>query len=210
MQIRAIPVGPYEVNCYVAWGREPRALVVDPGEDAGRIRKVLQDLNLDVAAYLVTHGHADHVSGLADLCATHPAHILMHPDDAGWAFTEINVVPPYYPAPRRPSAEIVSITDTQELTEAALMFRVIATPGHTPGGVCFYFPAEKALFAGDTLFAGSVGRTDNPGGSARVLSQSLARLVRLPDDTTVYPGHGPQTTLGEEKQSNFFLRRKNR
>lgn len=206
MNVEAITVGPLQVNCYVAWGKVPDALVVDPGEDADRILDTLRTRRLKVAAYLLTHGHADHVSALAALCREQPAPVVLGPVDAAWAFTDLNQLPPVYPTPEKPSSPLVEAADGLEREDAGLLYRVIATPGHTPGGVCFYFPAERALFSGDTLFEGSVGRTDIPGGSARDLTRSLAHLVCLPDDTAVYPGHGPITTIGREKRTNFFLR----
>lgn len=206
MEIETIPVGPFEVNCYLAWGPPRQALVIDPGEDADRILDALSGHRLSVAAYLLTHGHADHVSALAELCRRHPAPVSMHPDDARWSFTPRAGIPGAYPPPEQPGAEVRPLADGQEGRDGGLRWRVIATPGHTPGGVSFYFPDEGMLFSGDTLFQGSVGRTDLPGGSARTLSASLARLAKLPDATRVFPGHGPETTIGGEKKTNFFLR----
>jgi hydroxyacylglutathione hydrolase len=206
MEIETIPVGPFEVNCYLAWGAARRAIVIDPGEDADRILDALSARKLEVAAYLLTHGHADHVSALAEVCRRHPAPVAMHPDDARWSFTRTGAIPGAYPPPGKPQAEIRPLADGQEGTDGGMRWQVIATPGHTPGGVSLYFPDEGVLFSGDTLFQGSVGRTDLPGGSARTLSESLARLARLPDATRVFPGHGPATTIGEEKKTNFFLR----
>lgn len=206
MNIETIPVGPYEVNCYVLWQAGPEALVVDPGAEADRIESVLSRNGLKVAAYLLTHGHADHLCALATLHRIRPAPFAMHPEDAEWAFLPRNQIPPHYPAPERPQGIFRELSHSQACTDAGLEYRVLATPGHTPGGVCFYFPAERVLISGDTLFAGSVGRTDRPGGAARVLQRSLRTLTMLPDDTRVYPGHGPETTIGAEKKYNIFMR----
>ncbi|MEI6971242.1 MAG: MBL fold metallo-hydrolase, partial [bacterium] len=158
------------------------------------------------AAYLLTHGHMDHIHALADVCDAAPAPVAMHGDDLAWSFTEENILPPYYTvAPRRPKGTIRAITGGQEYTDGGLHYKVLHTPGHAPGCVCFYFETSKVLFTGDTLFAGSVGRTDLPGGSSTVLTRSLASLARLPDDTVIYPGHGPDTTMAREKRTNYFM-----
>ena len=118
----------------------------------------------------------------------------------------MNAMPPFYPAPKRPiSAKDRVVRHSEEYQDAGLKHRVLHTPGHSPGSVCFHFPDHHTLFSGDTLFAGSVGRTDLPGGDLEMLSQSLAELRRLPPDTTIYPGHGPSTTLRAELESNPFL-----
>ena len=158
-----------------------------------------------MSAYLITHGHMDHVSALAPLCAALPAPVAMHPRDAAWAFTADNQMPPFYPVPAQPPAIERPLADGQTWVDGALRYEVLATPGHTPGGVCFYFPADKVVFTGDTLFANSVGRTDLPGSSERALTTSLRKLLQLPDDTVVYPGHGPHTTIGAERAANPFL-----
>jgi glyoxylase-like metal-dependent hydrolase (beta-lactamase superfamily II) len=206
MKVECITVGPFEVNCYVAWNARPDALVIDPGADAERILDFLDHYGLQVAVYLLTHGHADHVSALAPLHRARPAPIAMHPLDQRWAFGPDNQIPPYYAVPDAPERVARPMREGQRWEDAGLAYEVIETPGHTPGGVCLYLPLEKTLFAGDTLFRGSVGRTDRPGASARVLTESLRKLARLPDDVVVYPGHGPATTIGEEKRNNVFLR----
>jgi len=205
MEIEKIVVGAFEVNCYVLWEEGREAVVVDPGADGGKITAVLREKDLQVAAYILTRGHMDHISALADLHAEMQAPIRMHAADLAWAFTEANQVPPYYPVPRKPDGEFVELADGEKVDFLG-GFKVIATPGHTPGGVCIHFPQAKILFSGDTLFKGSVGRTDYPGGDSRQLAQSLKKLKQLPDDTTVYPGHGPETTIGFEKEHNIFLR----
>jgi len=204
LNIRTVVVGAFQVNCFVVWKEPPEALVIDPGEDAEAVAAVLKQENLTVAAYLLTHGHMDHVSGLADLYDLFPAPVAMHAEDLEWAFTEHNQMMPYG-TPRRPPEVARTLADGQEWTDAGLTYRVIGTPGHTTGGVSFYFPEEKVVFAGDTLFAGSVGRTDFSGGSSRMLGESLKKLANFPDDTVVYCGHGPQTTIGHEKRTNYFM-----
>ena len=205
MNIKTISVGPFHVNCYLIWGDGKDAIVIDPGSDAKKILRAIEGQSLRVAAILLTHGHCDHVSAVAEVHREHPAPIAIHPEDGRWAFDPHNQLLPYYEAPE-PAVITRELADGQEWTDAGFAYRVIATPGHSPGGVCFYFPNEKALFSGDTLFDGSVGRTDLIGGSARVLTQSLAKLVVLPDETRVHPGHGDATTIGKEKRNNYFMR----
>lgn len=206
MTIETLVVGAYQVNCYLLAGADGAALVIDPGHEAARIRMRLRARGWKVAAVLLTHGHADHLSGLTELLAEHPAPVLMQAEDAHWAFSAQNRILPDYPGLAAAPATLQTVTDGQDLALAGLACRVLATPGHSPGGVCYYFPDAAALFSGDTLFQGTVGRTDLPGGNGRILAESLRRLARLPDATRVYPGHGPETTIGAEKRANFFFR----
>ncbi len=205
IHIESLVVGPIESNCYVVWGDHREALVIDPGDDANRIVSVIEREKLSVQAYLLTHGHVDHVSALAEVHERHPAPVGLHPEDARWAFEPINQLPPFYPAPRAPARIDRSWKEGEEWTDAGFPYRIIETPGHTPGGVSLHFIRDGVLFAGDTLFHGSVGRTDLPGGDSRVLSESLKKLAQLPDEIRVYPGHGPETTIGFEKGHNPFL-----
>lgn len=206
MKIRTLPLGSFEANCYLVSDDEGHTLVIDPGDEADHIVSALQDTHLTVAAYLVTHGHVDHLSALTELERVFPAPVGIHPADGKWAFGGTNQMPPFYSAPQRPRQPMRALADGQAWTDAGLHYRVLATPGHSPGCVCFYFQNDNVIFTGDTLFAGSVGRTDLPGGDERLLLQSLSRLTSLPDCTVIYPGHGPQTTIGREKTSNPFLR----
>jgi glyoxylase-like metal-dependent hydrolase (beta-lactamase superfamily II) len=206
MKIEPLCVGPFEVNCAVIRAAPDLALVIDPGFDAPEIRSILELHGLRVAAYLLTHGHADHLSALAALHATHPAPVYLHAEDFSWAFGPQNQIPPLYPVPSKPNAEFIhpeQLAAPLQFGEIAL--RCLETPGHTRGGLCYYFEQEALLFTGDTLFKGTCGRTDLPGGNARTLSASLKRLAALPDDTTVIPGHGERTSIGTEKHANFFM-----
>jgi glyoxylase-like metal-dependent hydrolase (beta-lactamase superfamily II) len=206
VKVVTIPTGQFGANCHIAADDDGHALVIDPGDEADKLLDILRRRRWTVAAYLITHGHMDHLSALADMEREHPAPVAMHPADAQWAFGAGNRMLPWYDTPAPPENLSRHLADNQEWTDFGLHYRVLATPGHSPGSVCFYFPEEKALFTGDTLFAGSVGRTDFPGGDDRLLGESLAKLARLPADTVVLAGHGPQTTIGQEKQTNPFLR----
>ncbi|MBL7076948.1 MAG: MBL fold metallo-hydrolase [Kiritimatiellae bacterium] len=206
MKIETIVVGEFAVNCFVCTGTDSQALVIDPGEDAHVVVAHLKEQGLNVAAYLMTHGHCDHISGLAAVHDAFPAPVAMHPTDWDWAFTQANTLPPFFcTAPRRPDSERVDLVDGSSYTYAGLTFSIIDTPGHTPGGVCIYFETEATLITGDTLFADSVGRTDLHGGDSRVLAASLKKLKTLPDQTTIFPGHGPSSTIGQEKRTNYFM-----
>jgi glyoxylase-like metal-dependent hydrolase (beta-lactamase superfamily II) len=206
--IEQVVVGVFEVNCWVVWGERRAAIVFDPGGDAQRIAELLDRKSLTVAAYMLTHGHVDHVAALAELHGRYPAPIGLHPSDAAWAFTPENHMPPFYPPPDPPGGAGVSrlFRDGDSFEDGGLAYRVMATPGHTPGSVCFIFEDKDVLVSGDTLFQSSVGRTDLAGGDTRALAGSLRALAALPDRTHVCSGHGPATTVAEEKAGNLFVR----
>lgn len=205
MHVATLPLGPYETNCFVVWNDEREALVIDPGYAADAILRFIKDNNLRVVAYPLTHGHMDHVSALADVYRHHPAPVGLHPADAAWAFTAANRMPPFYDIPQAPPEIARAYAEDQVWEDAGFRYRILETPGHTPGSVTFHFEEQGTIFSGDVLFQGSVGRTDLPGGDARTLGDALRRLASLPDDVTVYPGHGPVTTISEEKRTNYFL-----
>jgi glyoxylase-like metal-dependent hydrolase (beta-lactamase superfamily II) len=200
MNIKNLSVGPFEVNCILVWNDAKQALVVDPGFDARDIESLLTKEGLTVAAYLLTHGHADHISALAELHAARPAPVLIHPKDLAWCFGPANQIAPYYSVPQKPEAVF-----SKGWKVDGFDFQPLETPGHTPGGVCYWFEEDGVCLTGDTLFKGTCGRTDLPNGDGRVLAQSLKKLAGLPDTTVVYAGHGESTTIGHEKKTNFFL-----
>lgn len=208
MEVLVIPIGPYQVNCCIAWHPDTKqALVIDPGFSEKLIGHKLEENGLSVAAYIVTHGHADHINALATLHKTHPAPVIMHEADIEWAFGPDNIIPDFYPVPQKPEKIEVPVHGGEERTDGGLTYRIIATPGHAPGCICIHFPEENVLFSGDTLFPGSVGRTDLPRSDSRQLNESLKKLSKLPPETVIYPGHGPMTKMAVELESNFFLQR---
>ncbi|HPA78299.1 MAG TPA: MBL fold metallo-hydrolase [Kiritimatiellia bacterium] len=206
MKNEVLSLGPYEANCYFIWDANNDALVIDPGYDGDQVSRTIENYRLNVRAWLLTHGHADHVSGLAAAHAKHPAPVYIHEGDASWVFSPDNHILPYYAAPKKHDGELTIISETQQMEIGSFQLQAIHTPGHSPGGVCYYFPKESLLFSGDTLFKGSAGRTDLRGGDSRALAHSLKLITELPDYTAVYPGHGDRTSLRLEKRSNYFLR----
>ncbi len=210
MILETFPVGPLHCNCTILGDEATHeAMVVDPGDNIPQILSRLQKHGLTLRQIVVTHAHIDHVGGATQLRKLTGAPVLMNQQDlpllgmmemqAGW----IGVPTPEV-APPDASAE-----DGLAIGLATLPAEVLHTPGHTPGSICLLFPAQQLLLAGDTLFAGSIGRTDLPGGDGHQILRSLRdRLLVLPDATRVVPGHGPETTIGEERHSNPFLQPK--
>lgn len=212
-----LPVGLLQCNCSVLGDeRTGEAIVVDPGDDIPRILAILKRHNLRVTQILITHAHIDHIAGAARLKAITGAPILYNSRDlelvkmmdvqASWLGLDVAPeVPP--PDDSLDEGRIISFSPALESTEPALTAHVMHTPGHTQGSICLYLPDHSLLIAGDTLFAGSVGRTDLPGGDTGALLRSIHhKLLALPDATIVIPGHGPSTTIGEERETNPFLR----
>ena len=206
MEYLLITVGAFEVNCAVLWTHGlPEAWVIDPGEDADMILEALRQRELTLSRIILTHGHIDHIAALNDLTRVFPGvPVHMHAADAEWAFGPINRLPPYLTIQQRP-ATLQAVDEGDMIVTGNLQARVLHTPGHTPGCICLSLENERMLFTGDTLFAGSVGRTDLPGGNSRLLGNSLKRLAALPGDLKVIPGHGPETTIATERRVNPFL-----
>jgi len=205
MHSEIIVVGAFEVNCVVLWQDPGAAWVVDPGADPDAILDFLKKNELNVGLYFLTHGHIDHVSALDALLAVRPAPVHLHAGDVAWTFSPVNRFPPYLTTPTRPASLAPTPDNAPPLAAGGLSADRLHTPGHTPGCQCLWFRDDKLLVSGDTLFAGSVGRTDLPGGCGKTLQRSLRLLTALPDDTLVIPGHGPTTTIGAEKRDNPYL-----
>ena len=205
--LESFPVGPLQCNCTILGDPATHeAIVIDPGEEIGRIYRRLTELGLKVTQILITHAHIDHVGGALKLKRLTGAPILLNENDlpllammkdqASW----LGVDTPETAPPD------VSLADGMLVGLDRFPAQVLHTPGHTQGSVCLYFQPMQLLVAGDTLFAGSIGRTDLPGGDSRQILQSIhSRLLVLPEETHVLPGHGPLTTIGEEKLRNPWL-----
>ena len=200
MERLTIQVGGFEVNCSIL-SENGKAWIVDPGQEADRITDSLAKRGLEPAAILLTHGHFDHIGAIPGLIERFPdLPVYVHEKDIPMIGHPLNQLPPEYTAFAKPR----TLADLGKL-ENLEGLEILETPGHTPGGVCYYFPKDKLLLSGDTLFAGSVGRTDLPGGDMATLMDSLQKLTTLPDDTLVIPGHGMHTRIALEKSGNPFL-----
>ena len=208
MIFESFPVGPLACNCTLLGDEQTHeAIAIDPGDEVARINSRLTELGLKLKQILVTHGHIDHVGGALKLKKLTGAPIFMNENDlpllammetqAGW----LGIATPETAPPDG------NLIDGATVGTEHFPATVLHTPGHTQGSICLHFVPLKLLVAGDTLFAGSIGRTDLPGGDTDQIMDSLrSRLLALPDETNVLPGHGPVTTIGKERKSNPFLR----
>ncbi|HEX6503079.1 MAG TPA: MBL fold metallo-hydrolase [Terriglobales bacterium] len=202
-----LPVGPLQCNCSVIADESTReAMVIDPGDDIDDILSIIRKHQLTVKQIVVTHAHIDHVGGAMKLKKATGAPILLNQNDSA-LLKMLDVQATWLGMPTPGPVQIdQSLSNGDRVTTGSLNAEVLHTPGHTEGSICLYFAPEKKLIAGDTLFAGSIGRTDLPGGSYKKIIQSLhEQVLALPDETVVIPGHGELTTIGVERDSNPFL-----
>jgi hydroxyacylglutathione hydrolase len=202
-----ISVGPLQCNCSVVADETTReAIVVDPGDDIDRILELIQNLRLSVKAIYITHAHIDHIGGAMKLKAQTGAPILMNSgDDMQLRLLDLQARWVGMSLPGKVTID-QHVKDLDRVKAGEIAATVIHTPGHTEGSSCLYFPEEKKLIAGDTLFAGSIGRTDLPGGNFKRLMNSIhTQLMELPEDVIVIPGHGDLTTIGNERETNPFV-----
>ena len=194
MNILTLPLGSYQTNCYIAWADgSDSCIVIDPGYEPETVLAEAAQRGLSIAAILLTHGHFDHVGGVQFLAQRTDCPVYIHPGELSLpeSFTD------------GPLIYTANYDEGDTLALAGLSWKVLHTPGHTPGSVCLV--CEDTMFSGDTLFMDSCGRTDFPGGSVAQMQKSLQRLAALPGDYKVLPGHGPATQLSEERKYNPYL-----
>ena len=202
-----IPVGPLQCNCSIIGDETTReGMVIDPGDNIEEVLALIGKHNLTVKQIVITHAHIDHVGGAMKLRKITGAPVLLNQNDYA-LLKMLDVQAAWIGMPSPGSVEIdQSLGHADKVKAGSLEANVLHTPGHTEGSICLYFAPEKKLIAGDTLFAGSIGRTDLPGGSYDKILKSLhEHLLALPDEIVVVPGHGPLTTIGNERETNPFL-----
>lgn len=205
--LECLAVGAMGANCYLyACMESKKAVIIDPGAEGQKIYRWVSEKGLKIEYILLTHGHVDHIGAVDELRGLFgEAAVGIHAEDAEMLTDARKNLSSYFgPEVVQQKADFL-LQDGQELTVGQERLKVLATPGHTPGGVCFL--GSEGLISGDTLFAGAIGRTDFPGGSMKQLLKGIReKLLILPEDTRVFPGHGEETTIGEEKGSNPFLK----
>lgn len=204
MKIENIVVGPLQVNCLIVYDEDSLdAMVVDPGDEPRKIISFLEGRKLRVSSIVCTHAHFDHIGAVRRLKEKTGAPVILHKGDLDiyrgadkqgilWGF--------HIEQPSEPDRYMI---EGNEIAVGRFRFKILHTPGHSPGGICLY--GEGVIFTGDTIFAGSVGRTDFTGGSLADLKRSFARIIALPPETRIFSGHGPLTTVKNEKENNFFV-----
>lgn len=205
--LKRLTVGPLMENCYLlADERTREAVLVDPGDEAPRLLAALDEDGLTLREVWLTHAHFDHVGGLAGVLEARPVPVRMHPADRPLLERAADAAARWLIEIPAPPTDTVDLADGERLRLGSLEVEVVFTPGHAPGHVAFWLEESGAVLAGDALFQGSIGRTDLPLADGPTLLRSIReRLLALPDETVVWPGHGPETTIGTERRENPFL-----
>ena len=207
IQVLQLPLGPLQTNCYVLGDQASgQAAVIDPSWDGRAIAERVGQQGWTISHILLTHTHFDHVGGLAELKAVYGAPIYVHPEATAMLANAPGAAMIWGITIDEPPPPDVLLQGDETIQLGKVTLDVVYTPGHAPGHVCFHLAAEKVLFDGDVLFQGSIGRTDLPGGDYELLMTSIReKLLPLPDETAVLSGHGPATTIGDERRTNPFL-----
>jgi len=206
MKLISLEVGQFASNCYIVGSDSGEGMVIDPGADAGKILKAIKELKLDIKLIVATHGHIDHIGAVDEIKKATGAPFAIHSDDVqtlsqGAGFFSFM----FAASASSPPQPDILLQGGDSVGVSGLSFSVLYTPGHSPGGICLL--GHGAVFVGDTLFCQGIGRFDFPGSSGSQLLDSIhSKLMVLPDSTIVYPGHGPQTTIGDERRMNPFLK----
>ena len=202
LNIHTLPLGSYQTNCYILWAEGSKTcVVIDPGYEADRVLSTVKALDLTIEAVLLTHGHFDHVGAVEELVSATGCALWMHEGDYSQFPNPTNAY--FYPLTKCDLPQVQFCEEGERITAGGLNFTVMSTPGHTFGSVCYR--CKDALFCGDTLFAGSCGRIDLPGGDRAAMLLTLERLADLKEDLRIFPGHGPASTLAREQESNPYL-----
>lgn len=204
MKIETLILGPYETNCYLVHNEEKEAFIIDPASNGDKIKELLDANHLDLKFIILTHAHGDHIGALAELMEAYSVPVYLHKEELATLYDQdmslsslMNINLP------EKSSQLVTVEDGQEVTFGQETLRFIHCPGHTPGGMSIYI--KPCLFTGDTLFCGSIGRTDFPGGNYPEIIASCHKLTSYPADTIILPGHGPRSLVSQEKMMNPFL-----
>ncbi|TAA70662.1 MBL fold metallo-hydrolase [Planococcus salinarum] len=209
LKIEQLELGPVQTNCYIVSNDRKEALIFDPGEEADKIQGLLKKRGLSPQGILLTHAHFDHIGAVDEVRESYRIPVYLHSLEQDWlGRPNLNGSGKYAAVPDyRVKAADILLTDEKELAIGSFQMDVLHTPGHSPGSVTFSFEEEGFAIVGDTLFRGSIGRTDLIGGSEKKLLQSIrSSLLTLPAETVLFPGHGPDTTPAAESSSNPFLR----
>ncbi len=207
MRIETLVVGALQTNCYVVWDElEKKAVILDPGGDAGMILDTVGRLGVHVTHVINTHGHFDHIGANAEVLRSTGAELAIHPDDVDMLSNPLRsfgILMGQFKTSPRPT---ILLSEDSTIQVGATPLQILHTPGHSPGSVSLWSQQDGVVFCGDVLFRMGIGRTDFPGGNRRTLLSSIRiKLFALPDDVMVYPGHGPTTTIGFERENNPFL-----